>query len=105
MEIKQLIGNRIKHLRKSRGMSQEDLAEKMGINPKYLSSIERGKENPTLDTFIKLTSTLDIDISEPFNCTQEQSPKELKMIVSDLIKGNDKEKLKLLAKIARAIYI
>ena len=105
MEIKELIGRRIKYLRKSKGMSQEELAEKMGINPKYLSSIERGKENPTLDTFIKLTSTLNIDISEPFSCTHEQSPKELKMIISDLVKGNDKEKLKLLAKIAKAINI
>jgi len=63
MEVKQLIGLRIKNLRRSKGLSQEELAEKMGISPKYLSSIERGKENPTLDTFIKLAEALNIVIS------------------------------------------
>lgn len=105
MEIKRLVGIRIKELRKSKGMSQEELAEKMGISPKYLSSIERGKENPTLDTFIKFAMTLNVDISELFNYAHERSSKELKMFITDLTKGSDEEKLKLLAKIAKAIYI
>ena len=54
MDVKQMIGIRIKDIRNRRGFTQEELAEKIDINPKYLSSIERGKENPTLNTLIKL---------------------------------------------------
>ena len=104
MEIKRLIGMRIQGVRKSRKMSQEDLAEKMGISPKYLSSIERGKENPTLDTFIKLADSLGVEISEIFDYAGEKSPKELKLFISSLIKSRDGEKLKLAAKMMRAIY-
>ena len=53
-DVKKLIGNRIKTLRRARGMSQEELAETISMNTKYLSSIERGKANPTLDTFMKM---------------------------------------------------
>jgi len=48
MDVKQMIGSRIKEIRTKKGFTQEQLAEKIDISPKYLSSIERGKENPTL---------------------------------------------------------
>jgi transcriptional regulator with XRE-family HTH domain len=106
MEIKQLIGVRIKSLRRSKGMSQEELAEKMRISSKYLSSIERGKENPTLDTFIKLAEVLEIELSEIFNFSHEgKSAKDMKAFIAGLIKGSDEEKLRLTAKIVKAIYL
>ena len=87
-------------------MSQEVLAEKMGISPKYLSSIERGKENPTLDTFIKLSDALQIELSEIFNFSHEgKSVRELRSFISNATKGKDEERLKLAAKIIRAIYL
>jgi len=54
MYIKKQVGIRIKALRNMRGYSQERLAEIMGVNSKYLSSVERGKENPTFDFFLRL---------------------------------------------------
>ena len=96
---------RVKALRRSQGMSQEVLAEKMGISPKYLSSIERGKENPTLDTFIKLADSLGIELSEIFNLAHEgKSARELRSFISEMTKGRDEESLKLAARIIRAIY-
>ena len=106
METRELIGIRIKSLRTSKGMSQEGLAEKVGISPKYLSSIERGKENPTLDIFTKLATALNIELLEIFNFSVEgKSMKELKAFIANLIKGSDEEKLRLTAKIIRAIYL
>ena len=49
MDTKRLIGARIKSLRRGRGLTQEKVAEKTGISVNYLSRIERGLENPTLD--------------------------------------------------------
>ena len=64
MDIKKLIGARIKELRTEKGLTQETLAEMMGINPKYMSGIERGNENPTLNMFIKLSDALEIEIGD-----------------------------------------
>lgn len=64
MEERKLLGRRIKGLRKIRGYTQEHLAEIIDINPKYLSSIERGEENPTLDLFLRLAEGLKVDLHE-----------------------------------------
>lgn len=105
MTIKRLIGSRIKQLRRAKGLSQEELSEKIGMSSKYLSSIERGNENPTLDTFIKLAQSLGVDIFELFNYSQELALKDSKKFLLDLIKSSDKEKLDLTAKIIRAIHL
>ena len=79
METKKLVGMRIKSLRRGKGYSQEKLAELAGINAKYLSSVERGAENPTLDLFIRLSQSLKIDIHEMFNIEYEdQTPQTLR---------------------------
>ena len=61
MDRKVLLGRRIREIRDMRRLSQETLAEKMGANATYLSSIERGKENPTLDFLLNLSDALDVD--------------------------------------------
>jgi len=106
MDVKKLIGLRVKELRRSGGMSQEVLAEKTGISSKYLSSIERGKENPTLDTFINLAKALTIELLEIFNFShEEKSTEALKEYLSLQINESDEERLKLAAKILKEIYL
>jgi transcriptional regulator with XRE-family HTH domain len=105
MEIKKLIGSRIKHLRKAKGLSQEELSEKVGLSSKYLSSIERGNENPTLDTFMKLAQALNVEIYELFNYASERSLKDSKKFLLELIRDSDKEKLDLAARILKGIYL
>ena len=89
METKKLVGMRIKSLRRGKGYSQEKLAELAGINAKYLSSVERGEENPTLDLFIRLSQSLKIDINEMFNIEYESQPpqmlrKKLQALVAEI---------------------
>ena len=62
-----LLGARIRELRAERGLSQERLAEAMQANVTYLSSIERGRENPTLDFLIKLSDALRVDLVDLVN--------------------------------------
>ena len=52
------LGQRIKELRKARGLSQESLAERASISAKYLSDLERGKRNPTFSTAEKIAEGL-----------------------------------------------
>ena len=105
MDTKKQIGIRIKDLRKVKGISQAVLAEACGISTIYVSGIERGKENPTLDLFMKISHALDVEISELFTFSQEgMSDEMLKDFVFSQIKNSDKERLKLSAKIIKSIY-
>ena|GEM_PF-477246 len=103
VDKKQLIGARIKEVRNKKGLTQEQLSEKMEINPKYLSSIERGNENPTLNTLIKLSESLEVDLGEIFSFIQIEDPGERKLLVSSLLDQADTEELKLAYKVLSAI--
>ncbi len=61
MDRKVLIGQRIRRLRKLRKLSQETLADRASTSAKYLSRIEIGKENPTIDLLFRLADGLDIE--------------------------------------------
>lgn len=100
-DVKKMIGKQIKTLRQARDMSQEELAEKSSLNPKYLSGIERGKANPTLDVLTRLADALKVGVPELFN--YELEPKELAQLVAGLIAEGDEVKLQLAAKVLNAV--
>lgn len=102
MKTKLFIGKRIKELRKNNKFSQEKLAEKAEINPKYLSRIELGMENPTLDLFMKLAAALEVEMWEMFDYGPEVSTKMMRQTICDLAKEADPEKVRLALKIVRA---
>jgi len=103
VDIKQMIGARIKEIRTRQRITQEKLSEMMDINPKYLSSIERGKENPTLNTIIKLGDSLEVDLGEIFSFIQIEDPKKRKSMINSLLKTADDDEMKLAVKILLAI--
>lgn len=103
MDTKQMIGARIKDLRTRKGLTQEKLAEKIEINPKYLSSIERGLENPTLKTLIKFSEQLGVDLDDIFYQIQIEDPAERKSLILALLDQADDDQLKLAYKILSAI--
>ncbi len=103
METKKLLGARLKELRWSKGLSQEQLAEKADINSKYLSRMERGTENPTLDMLIKLSRALEVDMWEMFDFGHVLSQKELKETFQNLAKSSDEPTLRLALKVIRAV--
>ena len=67
LAIENLIGRKIYGLRKSRGYSQEALAEKSGINSSFLGCIERGQKCPTLRVVEKIRQALEVTYSELFD--------------------------------------
>lgn len=103
MDIKQMIGIRIGDLRKQKGLTQEKLAEKMGVSPKYLSSIERGKENPTLDMIINLAQSLDVGIADIFTFIEVEDPSKRKFLITSLLKEADEEQIKIALKVLKVI--
>ena len=59
-------------LLKQRDMTKQQLAERMGVKPQYISRVVKGKANLTLDTIAKLEKALGeqiISVSDPSACT------------------------------------
>lgn len=54
------IGNNIRAERNRLRLSQEELAEKIGINVKNLGKIERGQSNPKITTIVSIMKALNI---------------------------------------------
>jgi transcriptional regulator with XRE-family HTH domain len=103
MEKKLLIGKRIKSLRKQLQITQDQLAEKIQLSPKYLSNIERGKENPTLDTLLKLSQALNVEPWEMFLLDSELPSKQvLKDKIAQLVSEASDERLRLIVRLLQA---
>ncbi|MFB2836183.1 helix-turn-helix domain-containing protein [Floridanema evergladense] len=66
LSIKQRFGLAIKQRRGELGISQEELAFKSGLHRTYISDIERGTRNPSLENIEKLAKALEISISTLF---------------------------------------
>lgn len=66
MKDEEIFGNLIKDIRKDKSISQEQLAEKTGLDRTFISLIETGKRNPTLTSICKLSKGLNITTSELF---------------------------------------
>ncbi|EKH9631721.1 helix-turn-helix domain-containing protein [Citrobacter portucalensis] len=64
--IQAQFGAHLKKLRLQSGLSQEAFADKCGLDRTYVSGIERGVRNPTLEVISVLAKGLEIEISELF---------------------------------------
>jgi transcriptional regulator with XRE-family HTH domain len=100
---KRLLGARIKELRKAAGLSQEQLAEQILVDPKFISRIEVGKSAPSLETMEKISHALKIEIRELFEFMHLEedliNSDELKSLIQDA----DEETRKVLLKFMRAL--
>jgi transcriptional regulator with XRE-family HTH domain len=65
-KIEVQFGERVRELRRARGMSQEELAFKAGVHRTYLGGIERGERNPALKNIAAIAKALSLTLSELF---------------------------------------
>lgn len=65
-EVKKEFGDLVRNARKSKKMTQEDLADKSGLHSTYIGQIERGRRNPSLINIHKLMRALNTSISVIF---------------------------------------
>lgn len=61
---REAFGNRVREYRLSAGLSQEQLGEAAGIHRTYVSSLERGQRNVSLDNIIALARALKVDAAQ-----------------------------------------
>ena len=58
------LGIKVRKLRKVKGLTQEELAERIGRDPRTIVAIEAGERNPTLQTIQRLSKALGVPQSE-----------------------------------------
>ena len=71
--IEERFGERVRELRQAKGLSQEELAFKVGVHRTYLGGIERGERNPSLKNIDSITNALGISLAE-FFLFEERKP-------------------------------
>ena len=85
-DIKKLLGKRIKELREHKNLTQEKLAEKIGIGQRNLSKIECGNNFVTSETLSKIMSALDVDAKDLFDFNHKNNKEILKRELFEAIK-------------------
>lgn len=60
MEVRKRIGANVRRLREEKGLSQEKFGFESGIDPTYVSGIERGARNPTATIIEKIANALGV---------------------------------------------
>ena len=58
------LGKNVSDLRKEKGLTQEQLAERSGLDSTYISGIERGVRNPSFKSLVSLAIGFGISVSE-----------------------------------------
>jgi transcriptional regulator with XRE-family HTH domain len=67
VNIKNKVGNRIRELRKDLGISQEALGHKAEIDRTYVTDVENGRRNVSVEILERVIKALEVSISEFFN--------------------------------------
>jgi transcriptional regulator with XRE-family HTH domain len=102
-----LLGRRIRSLRKSKDLTQEELGAKCDVHYKFIGAVERGEENPSLKTLEKIAEGLGVELFDLFRFKHEE--RDLIKIKKDLletinqIEKEDTAKLQLILKIIHAL--
>ena len=105
MDIKKTVGKRIQDFRKSKGFTQEKLAEVVGIDTISLSKIETGRNYPTAENLTKIAHSLNIEEYELFVTDCVKSNSELLDEIKDGLEKikKDNKKLHVLAAVIRSL--
>ncbi|MBI2239497.1 MAG: helix-turn-helix transcriptional regulator [Magnetospirillum gryphiswaldense] len=87
MDARRIIGARIQAARAARGLSQDDLAERVGRSRDAISRAERGANMPSVDTLIAIAEVMDValvDIISPptENLSQTRVALEVRLAIA-----------------------
>lgn len=86
MDLKNRVGLRIKTLRKERGLTQEELAEKIDRTKDAVSNLERGLSLPSFETLETMSKVFDVPIRDFFDLEGEEgADRERVELITQLI--------------------
>lgn len=97
------IGLRLRKARKAAGLSQEKLAEAVGVGTTHISHIETGKVLPSMTVFIGLLNVLQISADEVVAGNVEHSELQLMKEVQEIFEGSTPEQRKKMVRLLYAV--
>ncbi len=101
MDIKKQLGEKIKRVRKTRNLTQEQLAEKIDISARNLSGIELGYYFPKAETLEKILKALNISLEEMFSNDHLKDKSELIKEINLYLNNFNQNKIEYIYKIVK----
>lgn len=100
--LREKFGRRVRQLREAAALTQRQLAHRVGMNYKYLGSVERGERNITIDNIQRIADALEIESYQLFlfsleGLKRKESITEEK--IDDLLKRCGERKRKLVLQV------
>lgn len=102
MNKKELLGKRLRELRKRKGINQEKLAELINVDPTTISNIENGKNYPSMVNLENLLDVLNSSFMEAFDFEHKNTNENLITQINKRLKDNP-EKVEDFYKIVMAL--
>ena len=102
--IKKRFGVRLKELRESKGMNQEQLAEIVGLESRHISRIETGKSFTSIENIEKIANALNIDINLLFYFEHKQNKEILIEKINNYLKSATQKQTELAYKFIKYIF-
>ena len=91
------LGERVRELRRGRGLTLEELAERSGVSRAMISKLERGEKNPTLVVAAKLAEGFGVTLSQLVGMEERREvvvvPREKRMVMRDPETGFERQLL------------
>lgn len=79
--VKTLLGNLIRRERAALGISQEELAVRAGLHRTYVSDVERGTRNPSLESVAKLAQALELSLGALFETAAQRRTRPMEILL------------------------
>lgn len=98
----EMLGARIREQRKRKGITQEQLAEKLGIDQKHMSKIELGKSYPSLDRLIKVGEVLEVPLPSLFEFEHLGEERDRLKQINDMVQMLGEKDQRRVYKIVKA---
>ena len=105
MDLQNLLGNRIREYRLKYGLTQFQLAEKLGIDDKHLSRIELGKNMPQANVIAKLAEVFDVEPKSLFEFSHLAPIQNVREDLNNIISNLSDEQIILTYKYGKTFVI
>ena len=97
-----LIGKRVKEVRTEKGISQADLAERCKTSAQYLSQIENGRKQASMQTLVSVAEVLGVSLNELLSGNQVNNPAEYQRDVLQIFEGCSSYEKRVLFELLRS---
>jgi transcriptional regulator with XRE-family HTH domain len=104
MDQLKLFGRRVRAIRKTAQITQEDATERAHLNSKYLGEIERGEKRPSFDAILALSNALNVSPAAFFHFDKEErNEKVLRKKIEALLQKSEPEQLQKVHRLLKAL--